>query len=557
MGSDLQYVAVYGTDIIGSADSRIPGAILNERKRMFWQIFRDCQGLKRLEHDDKIIEIKDAGDGFFIVVNIDQVERLVQLTMEIKKRLDEYNLSQKDTRSHIKIRNGINVGSIYKDGITNKVYGSAIDYTERILSIGQADHILLTHSALTTILALDNKYEENFRYCGKYPIKHGEYLDVFLFRGDHAGEPKPPRRSIKPIIFYMSKINQVLGIVLLSFSITALFINGYTYTENLGRNEELNMMGYQEKENVIRTTIGDKVKQIRIYEDNYREVIKDELTTNMESLHNMESLNAASKTNASKSLLGLLKASSLTITKVNSDIDYVIIASMTDGKCDAKIYEPFGYRTIVKDWSNQPWCKNSQNDDYYLSHTYFSSGANTFINTLRSTIRVGGVEQHTEGYLLFAIDWNNILTENINNSLIENLDLILVDNRNNIAAMCYYDRPVCDDFAERIQTDLLQSTPKSFVLNDFEKQGYEIREIELPSARELDFGSRSQVLDGWKIYMRYPIEQTMSEIENTGNTIVLGINLAIVALLVYYYLTPRFGLRELTNDRPVIPASIK
>ncbi len=548
-------MAVYGTDIIGSADPRIPEDIRIKKKEAFKKILLSCQILNDLEQKHKVIEKILTGDGYYIVVRIDHANRLIPFAVELKKRLDEYNQAQEDERSSIKIKSGINVGSVKTDTL-NDISGSAIDYAERILNIGKENHILLTHSAVTTILALDSKYEGFFSYCYKYPIKHGEELDVYLYHEGSVGNPDCPPKSIRPAIFDMTKINQVLGIVLLSFSITALFINGYTYAENLGRIEELGIMNYQEKGNLIRTTLGEKVTQIRIYEEEYREIVKRELMTSMESLNSMPSLNSTSEADYSSSVLNLLKATSFTITEVNSDIDYVIIASVMDGKCDAKVYEPFGDRTEVKDWSNQPWCKNYQKSDYYLSHTYFSSGANTFINTLRGTIRVGGIEQNTVGYLLFAIDWNNILKGIIKEANIKNLDIVLVDNNNNIAAACYDSKTVCDDFKNYINKGI-SSSPKTFVLDEFEKNGYEIREIELPSARELDFGSRSQVLDGWKIYMRYPVEETMSEIENTGNTIILGINLVIVVLLVCYYLTPRYWFSKLANNRPVIPAGIK
>jgi hypothetical protein len=87
----------------------------------------------------------------------------------------------------------------------------------RITDIGSAGHILLTEAAVNTIFALTTQYKRNLYNAGKYPIKHGKYLDVWYYKKDNIGIP-PPEKEKLPLIKHLTKRNYHLALSLIVFS---------------------------------------------------------------------------------------------------------------------------------------------------------------------------------------------------------------------------------------------------------------------------------------------------------------------------------------------------
>ena len=197
MSSDINFVSVIGFDIVRSADPRIPGQILKERKKAFRNCLHDSKTYQTLLHYANEI---DTGDGEFFIVDTKDSAKLLDIVKELQKNLEEHNESVKDPNWHVMIRTGINVGPAEVKQEGKKITytsGNAIDYTKRIMDIGQDNHILLTSSAVTTILAIDHTYHDKIQYIGEYPSKHGEKFNVHNYFDKDIGNPKnPPKHDL-------------------------------------------------------------------------------------------------------------------------------------------------------------------------------------------------------------------------------------------------------------------------------------------------------------------------------------------------------------------------
>jgi uncharacterized protein YegP (UPF0339 family) len=132
-----------------------------------------------------------TGDGFAIITYAERSAPLAPLEMII-----ELHRSLKNELVSIPIRAGIHCGMNSKvrdyDGDEN-ILGPAINYAQRVMSIGDKHHILLSAEYYQTVLIGKTQYTNMCHPLGEYIAKHNVPIRIVnVFVKDDFGNPEPP-----------------------------------------------------------------------------------------------------------------------------------------------------------------------------------------------------------------------------------------------------------------------------------------------------------------------------------------------------------------------------
>src|SRR6185437_11659940 len=146
---------------------------------------------------------------------------LITLSEKITLYLQEHNLN-------IKVRIGIHVDLGFTEKKDKKmISGSIRDYLERVTNVGSSGDIVLTESAVITIKSLTNEFDNYIYYAGSYPIKHGQFLNLYYYNNGTIGNNKRPKSNDISIIQIVSGTNRMMATSIISLVLIGLIISAY------------------------------------------------------------------------------------------------------------------------------------------------------------------------------------------------------------------------------------------------------------------------------------------------------------------------------------------
>ena len=183
----LQIAHVLFVDVVGY--SKLLVSEQGELVRELTQIVRKTPQFRKSNGAGQLIRIP-SGDGMALVF-FRTPEEPVHCAMEIATAVK--------TRPRIRLRMGIHSGPIDRvkdvNGQTN-IAGVAINIAQRLMTLGEAGHILMSRRVATD-LAEDSNWQAHLHDLGEVELKHGTKIGlVNLYTGD-LGNPDPPEKIKK------------------------------------------------------------------------------------------------------------------------------------------------------------------------------------------------------------------------------------------------------------------------------------------------------------------------------------------------------------------------
>jgi class 3 adenylate cyclase len=171
-------------DIVGY--SKLSG---EEQKRVVRQLnetVRATLEFQRAEAAGQLLRLP-AGDGMALVFSASP-EAAVQCALEISRALKE--------QPHMQVRMGVNSGPIDQVEDVNdrsNVSGAGINMAQRVMSCGDAGHILLARR-VSDDLAQYEKWRPYLHELGEVEVKHGVRINIVNLCFDGIGNSKLPAR---------------------------------------------------------------------------------------------------------------------------------------------------------------------------------------------------------------------------------------------------------------------------------------------------------------------------------------------------------------------------
>src|SRR5438270_2411047 len=163
--------------------------LVNEQREVIQQLndaVRNAPQFRKRESTGKLIRIP-SGDGMALVF-FQTPEEPVQCAMEIARALKN--------QPHIRLRMGVHSGPVDQIKDVNdrdNVAGVGINVAERVMSCGDAGHILLS-KRVAEDLAQDRMWQPLLHDLGEIEAKHGMKLAVVNLYSDDVGNPQPPKK---------------------------------------------------------------------------------------------------------------------------------------------------------------------------------------------------------------------------------------------------------------------------------------------------------------------------------------------------------------------------
>lgn len=115
-------------------------------------------------------------------------EAPVQCAREISETLHEY--------PQLKLRRGINTGPVSGTTDVNdrsNVAGAGINIAERVMSIGDAGHILLSKRAAEDLVQY-RRWQPHLHDLGEVEVKHGVKIAIVNLYTEKVGNPHVPEK---------------------------------------------------------------------------------------------------------------------------------------------------------------------------------------------------------------------------------------------------------------------------------------------------------------------------------------------------------------------------
>lgn len=148
-------------------------------------LVRSTNRFRAAESAGKLIRLP-TGDGMALVFS-DSPESPAQCALEITKGLKA---------SHLSVRMGIHSGPVSRVIDVNdrsNAAGAGINFAQRVMSFGDAGHILLSKHAAEDLIEY-GLWRPYLHELGECVIKHGTKITLFNFYNDHVGNPELPIR---------------------------------------------------------------------------------------------------------------------------------------------------------------------------------------------------------------------------------------------------------------------------------------------------------------------------------------------------------------------------
>jgi class 3 adenylate cyclase len=194
------------------------------------QVVRGTSQFRKSEATGKLISIP-VGDGIALVF-FESPEEPVQCALEIARALCHH--------PHIKLRMGVHSGPVNQVKDVNdrsNVAGVGINIAERIMSCGDAGHILVTRRVAED-LAQDSHWQPHLHDLGEVELKHGVKVGVVNLYTEDFGNRQAPekikesrqrqtksKRALIPALFWGNKERQRTGRKLEEYDFYPFIIN--------------------------------------------------------------------------------------------------------------------------------------------------------------------------------------------------------------------------------------------------------------------------------------------------------------------------------------------
>ena len=190
----IKYYHFIFMDIVGFARPGMTPAIQNRKINFLKKIVLGSKIVKAGRNS--VIKIW-TGDGMALGFQ-DSVEHPFKLAIEIDKHLRKYNTKKSD-RNRIDMRIGLHSGTVevVRD-INNKenAAGPGIIIAQRVMSFGDAGHILASDAVTMNLIDINPKYGDALHPIGTFHDKHGQPLVLYNIYDEHTGNPKVPKEKI-------------------------------------------------------------------------------------------------------------------------------------------------------------------------------------------------------------------------------------------------------------------------------------------------------------------------------------------------------------------------
>lgn len=185
------FVHVFFVDTISLSDRKLGSTEVQSQKlEILFRLITNSPIFKKVI-DSAIIS--HTGDG--VAICFKSNPRLpLELAIDLHKKLYKYN-KNKMKKEKIEVRIGINSGIILEmKGVGNRdnYWGRGLIHAQRIMSIGDANHILITATTAKELIEISDKYKENILHVGNIEIKHGEVIPVYSAFGKEFGNKNTP-----------------------------------------------------------------------------------------------------------------------------------------------------------------------------------------------------------------------------------------------------------------------------------------------------------------------------------------------------------------------------
>jgi TolB-like protein/Tfp pilus assembly protein PilF len=183
----LEIAHILFVDIVGYSK-----LLINEQREIVQQLNEVVRGTPQFgksSNADKLIRIP-TGDGMALVF-FQTPEEPVQCAMEIARRLKNH--------PHIRLRMGVHSGPVDQLADVNdrtNVAGAGINLAQRVMSVGDAGHILLS-KRVADDLAQDSLWQPLLHELGEIEVKHGIKLGVVNLYSSELGNPNLPEKMPK------------------------------------------------------------------------------------------------------------------------------------------------------------------------------------------------------------------------------------------------------------------------------------------------------------------------------------------------------------------------
>src|SRR5439155_1138939 len=183
----VEIAHVLFTDVVGYST-----LLINEQQQIqqeLNQVVRGTEQFRIAEAEGKLTRLP-TGDGMALVF-FTTPEAPVQCALEISAALRRY--------PRLKLRMGVHSGPISSTTDVNdrsNIAGAAINIAERIMSCGDAGHILLS-KRVAEDLGQYSEWQPCLHDLGEVEVKHGVRVALSNFFGDGFGNSKSPDKIIR------------------------------------------------------------------------------------------------------------------------------------------------------------------------------------------------------------------------------------------------------------------------------------------------------------------------------------------------------------------------
>jgi class 3 adenylate cyclase len=149
---------------------------------------RNTSEYRRDEGTDSFI-CRPTGDGMAVIFFSNPIAP-IRCAIEISGLIRR--------QESIRLRMGIHSGLVFRHKDINQqpdVTGQGIIIAQRVMDIGDANHILLSQAIAEMLLALGD-WNDHISELGLMEVKHAEQLFVYNFSSDDFGNPNPPKKRV-------------------------------------------------------------------------------------------------------------------------------------------------------------------------------------------------------------------------------------------------------------------------------------------------------------------------------------------------------------------------
>jgi hypothetical protein len=527
MRPDVEFVAVYGIDIVNSSDPKISSKV-ESWKEFVWK------SLESNEHYQNAIQIgrnteQSSNDGTFIVTKIKSLPDLLNLARHMWTVIDGFNKTHGFPK--LKVRQGIHTGECnvaYDNGKISDASGNGINYCERVMRLGDGSHILITENAHATLSAITLDYEKYLEDIGIYLIKNGKRLRVSNFYDKNSmdgkersfGNDNRPDKKKKSLISEISRKNQVLGIALMTFTAASMMFGGITFADFY---QDVTISESEKTE--IRIQIEQKMKNLIDIQQKATLEIQKEFTDTIQNENEEIKITSTQRNNINP----FLKAMSF-----HPEIEYMLVSNPIPN-CSVLLYEPYWHSYDPnRDLSQLDRCTGIETYTVYLSSTYFATGPGMFVNSLVTGIYNNIPEYRPPvAHFVMGINWTELIRETIPFTPMDNTRMMLVDHEGFVVFDCTNNS--CDKFEENHKSKKPILFNLSLIENRFDYAVVHFEGIDLPQENE-------HIMKDWVLYVMYPKVDVLSL--GILQLSVLILPVVMLGILLYYYLIPRNWLDE-------------